>query len=179
MLPETFSTFELLEKIVSISYVGTMHAMCLRSLIALGDVRSGLAEHPNKIRNIVEGQYDALWQWYAPTIPFFLHTHGNKLYARLCPVLDIRPGVILRPISGNRWQQDVDPKVQLLRLSCTPLGKMMRVGDSREAMESVIRWRLRRIAWWPSAVQSAKGLLTANPGTAARYLGEKLRKRFA
>lgn len=179
MLPETFSTFELLEKIVSISYIGIRIIMYMHTIIAIGDIRSGLAEHPNKIRNIVEGQYDALWNWYAPVVPFFLHSHCNKLYAKLSPVLDIKPGVILRAISGNRWQQDMDPKVRLLRVSCTPLNKMMRVEDKKKDVETVIRWKLRRIAWWPSAVQSAKGLLTANPRTAARYLGDKLSKRFA
>lgn len=52
MLPETFGIQELLHTIVSLSY--------------LGDFRMKFGENPNKIKNIVEGQYNELLSIYRP-----------------------------------------------------------------------------------------------------------------
>ena len=141
-------------------------------------MRGGLAEHPRKIRNIVEGQFDALLRCYLPIISYALRTDSNQGYRRRSQMLEIKPGVILKQISPARWQQDMDQRVRTLRFTGSPLCRWMRPRDNF-LKEDEIRGALRSIIWWPSVVQSAKGLLTANPGTALGYLGGKLAKRLA
>ena len=54
LLPLQFSEFDLFYTIVALSY--------------MGDPRTGVAEHPRKVYNIVEGQYEKLKELYSRII---------------------------------------------------------------------------------------------------------------
>lgn len=151
MLPQNFSTFDLLESIVGISY--------------LGDIRRGLAENPMKVKNIVEGQQEQLWKLYEP----LLESVGFGEY-----VHETGAG------SGN-WEQDDRGEVKYVRSVCLPSSIRQRLKypkDFRLRPEH-LKSAISSIICWPSVVQSAKGILTADPSVSFKYLLAKMNKRFS
>lgn len=150
LLTEKFTRTELLEAIVSISY--------------LGDIRRLLAENPNKVRNIVQGQGQELWKLYEPLL-------DEVGYSRHLQKLDA---------AGEKWSQDFSLECRNLRLLCIPNSVKSRIGRPNDYDVTPVKMRkaLADIARWPSVVQSFKGVLTADPSTSTRYLLAKIAKRF-
>lgn len=136
-----------------------------------GDVRLGVAEHPNKVANIVHGQAVDLWEAYHPiatalgadvsnapleaawresgVIAFDTSRAGLlKLFGEL-PV-PIQNRALAKASGGAPWES-----VDLLR--------------------GVFRGTVRR----SSFVQTAKGVFTAGAARGARYAFQKIAKRLA
>lgn len=127
----------------------------------LGDVRTALAESPAKVRNIVEGQYQQLWALYEPLLA------------------EVGLGTVLQSTGGDQYLQEAGPQVRYLRSLCLPYRiKEPFAREFTDATSDRITQSIASIVRWPSAVQSAKGLITANPAVSLKYLLAKIYKRF-
>ncbi len=153
MLPEKFNRLDLLQMIVGLSY--------------LGDIRQGLAENPRKIRNIAEGQFEALWSMYEPLL-------AEVGFDDICQVL--------QPVdwSHENWVQEKSQAACNLRVLCLPSNLRRNIGRIKnfEVKPGQVHRALARIVRWPSFVQSAKGVLTAGPSVSLKYLASKFKKRI-
>mmetsp|Transcript_47329 Transcript_47329/g.101930 ORF Transcript_47329/g.101930 Transcript_47329/m.101930 type:complete len:205 (-) Transcript_47329:201-815(-) len=150
-------TLSLLNALVNLSYGG--------------DVRVGLAENPNKVSNIVKSQSAELLSIYEPfaqelDITFEGLDSGEQLQD--CPVHYDRS-----PMGHSRFM-NVLPKSFLQKMEAGHNGKTPLSEDNDlfdRTLSSIVRAS--------SLVQSGKGVVTAGPARSARYLLEKVKKRFS
>lgn len=149
MLPGKFTRATLLLEIVGLSY--------------LGDIRRGLAENPRKVMNIVDGQFDELWALYEGLLE------------------EVGLGEFLTRLDQERFEQENGAELRNIRLMCLPSNLVKRIGYTEDFVVTPgkIKSAISSIISWPSAFQSAKGLLTANPSVSFNYLLSKIKKRFA
>ncbi|XP_026418280.1 phosphatidate cytidylyltransferase, mitochondrial-like isoform X2 [Papaver somniferum] len=169
LLPSEFSEEDLYAKICSLSY--------------MGDLRMFFAEDKNKVKRIVQGQFDLFQKSYKP----FVDEYAAK---------DLL-----------RFSSSSDPKVQIAQDCALPAtrslvsslpssvrsGMGMRLGDevkvsdsgrvirevvigSREETVDCLRKVLRRKVMVSSARQAFAGLLSAGAVNSAQYLTRKMGK---
>ncbi|XP_026427047.1 phosphatidate cytidylyltransferase, mitochondrial-like isoform X1 [Papaver somniferum] len=169
LLPSEFSEEDLYAKICSLSY--------------MGDLRMFFAEDKNKVKRIVQGQFDLFQKSYKP----FIDEYAAK---------DLL-----------RFSSSSDPKVQIAQDCALPAtrslvsslpssvrsGMGMRLGDevkvsesgrvirevvigSREETVECLRKVLRRKVMVSSARQAFAGLLSAGAVNSAQYLTRKMGK---
>lgn len=131
------SSWDLLCTIVGLSYGG--------------DVRLGLAENPDKVKNIASAQQEDLLEIYTPL--------GAELGIDLSRSMPV----------GESGLNREDLRRHL------PEAVQKEMGEDVEALRRILHRVVRR----SSLIQSSKGVLTAGPARASRYLLQKMRKRFA
>lgn len=136
----------------------------------------GIAENPRKVENIVTGQMEQLEDLYA-----------NLFHQRI-----INDDGLVSQKGPDQYQLDSSPMAQRYMQSRLPFCKALlqqqqEGSDPARATEqckdisdppSFLK-DIRRTVRWPSMVQSAKGLISANPTTVVSYVMAKLLKRFA
>lgn len=171
LLPSKFTQEDLFAKVCSLSY--------------MGDLRMLFAEDKNKVKKIVQGQFDLFKSMYNPLI----QEYEAKEFLRF-------------PSYGNpqaNVSQDCSLSVTFSLVSALPpaiksemgmkLGENKTVNASgRVVSEVIVRSRdkaakclqsvLRRKVMISSARQAVSGLLAAGGVNAARYLGKKMEKAW-
>lgn len=125
-----------------------------------GDVRMGIGENPRKVENIVNGSLEGFRTLYAATLAespellregdMFLQDDGTAVRGELIRRLP----VTVRKAAQLHPEEDIPLQQARLRLA------------------------LRAIVGGSSTVMTLKGLLTAGPIGAMRYLSEKVAKRM-
>lgn len=174
LLPETFSERQLYETIAGLSY--------------MGDVRMKIAgENPHKVQNIVMAQEEHFRRLYAPLV----HTLPNLTYKEKGDV------------GASAMQQDMDPVRRgnmVARLPTQfqsklynvygrrphfdasderpPGGDVERMISADPALRKNVQKAIRSTVFWPSAMQTVKGVLTAGPVKATSYAAEKFTKWY-
>jgi translocator assembly and maintenance protein 41 len=149
LLPRRFTTQEYLETIVGISF--------------LGDFRMGLAEDPQKVRRIVRGQEDALW----------------NMYSSFCKDTGVASLV------GDQYEQNYSPMELISRLSSLPLNLIQRprqdlfyLAKQPESISHILKSSIASIVRQPALTQAVKGIVTAGISKSLSYALTKLGKRF-
>ena len=103
LLSDKYTTyFELFERICNFSY--------------MGDFRMGIAENPNKVKNIVNGSYDELYKIYSRW-PFVEKIQGDRVrinYSKVIEYIDYLPDDLLNFIAQNDNKSLSDDKRLLL-----------------------------------------------------------------
>jgi hypothetical protein len=135
---ESFSLSTLFESLVSLSY--------------LGDVRVGVAENPQKIQNIVQGQMDLLYGMYHP------HFDGVGITAEAGDILRLN-------VSRQELWNGLPAKFKK---------SAIQFADPRASLIATLSGINRR----ESAYQAVSGVFTSGPSVSSRYLFRKLLKRF-
>jgi len=148
LLPQNFSARDLFMQITEISY--------------LGDARTGIAENSRKVANIVDKNQNLFKQLYREAI-----TNADWLTR----------------IDEEKFTQDLSEKTLIERSSSLPpyikLNILTKIPSERiEKLRPAIIKAIKSITFYPSVVQSAKGILTAGPFNSVRYLAAKLKKAY-
>ncbi|XP_031372873.1 phosphatidate cytidylyltransferase, mitochondrial isoform X2 [Punica granatum] len=170
-LPPEFSEEDLFAKICSLSY--------------MGDLRMLFAEDRNKVRNIVQGQFDLFQSMYKP----FLEEYENKDLIRFSSSNGLKANIC----------QDFGLPATNALVSSLPstiksymgmkLGEKKILGESgqvvreitigsREEAARCMQKVLRRTVMISSARQAVSGFLASGGVTAARYLAKKMSKAW-
>ena len=127
------------------------------------------AENPNKVKNIVRGQYDHFREIYLPI-----------LEKELSNLTSARTGNVL-------FQQDLDPNSRRALFMALPapfqqratyMLKDQQISFLTDAYQSLLQKAVKDTVRWPSVIQSAKGLLTAGPVKSVAYVLAKFSKLF-
>ncbi|ESR61842.1 hypothetical protein CICLE_v10016117mg [Citrus x clementina] len=171
LLPSKFTQEDLFAKVCSLSY--------------MGDLRMLFAEDKNKVKKIVQGQFDLFKSMYNPLI----QEYEAKEFLRFSSYGNHQANV----------SQDCGLSVTFSLVSSLPptiksemgmkLGENKTVNESgRVVSEVIVRSRdkaakclqnvLRRKVMISSARQAVSGLLAAGGVNAARYLGKKMEKAW-
>ncbi|KAH9795450.1 CDP-diacylglycerol synthase [Citrus sinensis] len=171
LLPSKFTQEDLFAKVCSLSY--------------MGDLRMLFAEDKNKVKKIVQGQFDLFKSMYNPLI----QEYEAKEFLRFSSYGNHQANV----------SQDCGVSVTFSLVSSLPptiksemgmkLGENKTVNESgRVVSEVIVRSRdkaakclqnvLRRKVMISSARQAVSGLLAAGGVNAARYLGKKMEKAW-
>ncbi|CCM00647.1 uncharacterized protein FIBRA_02684 [Fibroporia radiculosa] len=163
-LPATFSQHELFTRIAGFSYAG--------------DIRMALpGENRSKVANIVARQQDQFKELYHRLVvalpgvhwPAHLETIHQDItpHARAAHLRKL-PSNLLKGVTDHYAAQlppkEVDESVYWTRLA----------GD--EGLPGVLDHEIRRLVRYSSAVQSAKGVVSAGLAKSARYSAEKVGK---
>ena len=137
-----------------------------------GDIRSGIAEDPNKVSNIVRAQAGDLWRIYAP------------IAAELGVLVRPGPEPGLLPEDGVQAELSFDGSSAGRRrlFEELPAALRERLGSGTAPCpwddDEALRGLLRDTVWGSSLLMAAKGLLTAGASRGLRYTLAKVRKRF-
>ncbi|KAL1537536.1 phosphatidate cytidylyltransferase, mitochondrial-like isoform X2 [Salvia divinorum] len=170
LLPSKFSEEELYAKICSLSY--------------MGDLRMLFAEDRNKVRKIVQGQFELFQQMYNP----FIEEFAAQDLLRMSSSGDQKLNLI----------QDCGPSTTCSLVSSLPLplrhhtgtkpGEKKPIDESGRAAQKLafkkeeaadcIRKTLRRKVMLSSARQAVAGLLTAGAVHGVKYVGSKMKKAW-
>lgn len=148
LLPEQFTLEELFMTICGLSYTG--------------DTRMGIAEDPNKVKNIVRGSMQEFFDIYAPLLT-------NK------PDLEM--------LNGEKVEQDKDPKTterhwgKLPYNLTRPLAKPPNFADIA-TYQAILRQTIANTVRGNSLSQTIKGAVTAGAWRSLKYGSAKLLKRF-
>eukprot|EP00933_Yihiella_yeosuensis_P032442 TRINITY_DN26037_c0_g1_i1.p1 TRINITY_DN26037_c0_g1~~TRINITY_DN26037_c0_g1_i1.p1 ORF type:complete len:377 (+),score=68.04 TRINITY_DN26037_c0_g1_i1:30-1133(+) len=147
----------------------------LSSLVRLsfdGDVRSGIAENPNKVSNIVKSQARDLWDIYSPIAVDLGFDVSNVSLDDLVGE-DSYVGVDISLEGRKRLWAELP---QIVQKSAAQKSSSSNVpfDDGGDALRSVLRDVVRR----SSMQQTAKGVLTAGVGRGFRYALQKVGKRL-
>ncbi|KAF5742390.1 hypothetical protein HS088_TW09G00438 [Tripterygium wilfordii] len=170
LLPSQFTEEDLYAKICSLSY--------------MGDLRMFFAEDKNKVKKIVQGQFDLFQSLYKP----FLEEYEKKELLRFSS-------------SGVQGNISQDCGLSAAHLHVSSLGSTIRsrmameLGDnkmldesgkvihqvvinSREEAAKCMQKVLRRVVMVSSARQAVSGLLAVGGVNGTRYLANKIRKAW-
>ncbi|XP_044495729.1 phosphatidate cytidylyltransferase, mitochondrial-like isoform X2 [Mangifera indica] len=171
LLPSKFTQEDLFAKICSLSY--------------MGDLRMLFAEDKNKVKKIVQGQFDLFHSMYKP----FLQEYEAKDFLR----------VSLSGTDQANISQDCGLPVTCSLVSSLPpsirshmgkkLGQKKIINEygqaineviigSREEASKCMQGVLRRIVMISSARQAVSGLLAVGGINATRYLANKMQKAW-
>lgn len=162
-----FSLYDLYRSIVRLSY--------------LGDLRVIFAENPNKVENMIKGYYlmtenvlkekeknkigddSLLGIWYEDAI----HQLGNEISVKQFP-------------SASQLEPIESAKQHVLKVSDSFQTYVAKSEDIiSPSFLGISRWSIIYISTWPSSIQSLKGILSAGPCKATKYLLRKIFKRFS
>lgn len=145
LLPEHFTERDLYQQIASISY--------------MGDVRMAIAEHPRKIENIVDHQFNGFRGLYAPLV--------KKMAVEILP--------------DKTYRQRKEVKFLLTLLASSFRDKLSHyalLDRKNEDLQRIVSQAVRDTVSWPSLTQTIKGLVTAGISRTITYSVEKLKKRW-
>lgn len=180
LLPEDFTTKQLLGTICSLSYTG--------------DVRMGIAEDTSKVERIVQGSWDSLNNMYHEPLHRTMHNWD---------LLTKKSGSI-EPSSSPEWQQDMVADSRSNLIAALPSGVLTRLhrqlglGNNTSSgmnykdmaaetaavfvkqpqREELLRSVLSDIVGASSRRQALLGVLSAGPWKSVRYLAGKVRKAW-
>ncbi|KAI3969746.1 hypothetical protein MKX01_037948 [Papaver californicum] len=169
LLPSEFSEEDLYAKICSLSY--------------MGDLRMFFAEDKNKVKRIVQGQFDLFQKSYKPFIDeyaakdllgFSSSSDPQGLIAQDCALSATRSLVSSLPSTVHSGMgMRLGDKVKV-----SEAGRVIRevVISSREETVECLRKVLRRKVMVSSARQAFAGLLSAGAVNSAQYLARKMGK---
>ena len=135
---------QLFEKITSLSY--------------MGDVRSGIAEHPDKVRNIVEPHIDSFLSLYSPVLS---HLESSDLIS-----IDLQNRKCTVHVADVYKLADKFPPNLFQDSRSAPI--------TRKSLED----RVKAIVWKSSFEQSLKGVLSAGIRNSIYYASRKVIKSF-
>ncbi|XP_047973849.1 phosphatidate cytidylyltransferase, mitochondrial isoform X4 [Salvia hispanica] len=177
LLPSKFSEEELYAKICSLSY--------------MGDLRMLFAEDRNKVRKIVQGQFELFQQMYNPFIEEFaaqdllrMSSSGDQKLnliqdcgsSTTCSLVSSLP-LPLRCHTGMKLgeKKPIDESGTINHWAGRATQK---VAIKREEAADCIRKTLRRKVMVSSARQAVAGLLTAGAVHGVKYVGSKMKKAW-
>eukprot|EP00928_Gymnodinium_smaydae_P070584 TRINITY_DN54391_c0_g1_i1.p1 TRINITY_DN54391_c0_g1~~TRINITY_DN54391_c0_g1_i1.p1 ORF type:complete len:312 (-),score=58.87 TRINITY_DN54391_c0_g1_i1:34-969(-) len=161
MLPQTFTLRQLLEQIAGLSY--------------RGDCRNMLAEHPRKVQNIVEGQFDELRAIYEPLLP----------QLGVAPASGSEPSATAECAGRLEWAEQSSPQARRHMFEELPSALQVAArkgaGSTAESPHdaAVLDKAARSIVFRASCAQTVKGAFTAGVVRSTRYAAEKFAKRWS
>nr|XP_043637120.1 phosphatidate cytidylyltransferase, mitochondrial isoform X3 [Erigeron canadensis] len=167
LLPSKFTERELYEKICSLSY--------------MGDLRMLFAEDKNKVKKIVDGQFELFRNMYKPLID----EYASKQLLRLSSCGDNNKTKITQDCSLSATSSIVSSlplsikshmKVGLADMTEGQNSKIT-IG-SREKAAACMQNVLKRRVMTSSARQAVAGFITAGAVHGIRYLGKKMQKAW-
>ncbi|KAA3475631.1 phosphatidate cytidylyltransferase, mitochondrial-like isoform X1 [Gossypium australe] len=173
LLPPKFTEEDLYAKICSLSY--------------MGDVRMLFAEDRNKVKKIVQGQFDLFQSMYKP----FLEEYEGKDFLRFSssknqlanisqdcglPVTHLHIS-FLPPTVRSQMGMKIGKKKVISESGKVGNGNDLGFG-SREEAAKCMQKALRRTVMVSSARQAVSGVLTVGGVKAARYLTSKMCKAW-
>ncbi|KVH98266.1 Mitochondrial matrix Mmp37 [Cynara cardunculus var. scolymus] len=147
LLPSTFTERELYAKICSLSY--------------MGDLRMLFAEDKNKVKKIVEGQFELFRNMYKPLV----EEYATKQLLRLSSSGD------------NQMNISQDCSLSATSSIVSSLPESITIG-SREQAATCMQKVLRRRVMISSARQAVAGFITVGAVHGFRYLGKKMTKAW-
>jgi translocator assembly and maintenance protein 41 len=192
LLPESFTEHNLYTTIAGLSY--------------MGDPRMSLAaENPHKVQNIVDNQLSNFRRLYSPLITQLPNVRFAKdgvswndrpMETVLLQDMDpVRRGNMVRrlpkafreklyfqyqrkfAIPQLEFQKMVGQTEDDERVSKRQGGEFeQRIAADLANIRQEVGTVIKKTVWWPSTVQSMKGLLTAGPIKSWKYMGEKMSK---
>ncbi|KAA8914549.1 mitochondrial matrix Mmp37 [Sphaerosporella brunnea] len=192
LLPETFTEHALYTTIAGLSY--------------MGDPRMSLpTENPHKVRNIVDNQLSNFRRLYTPLISQLPNVRfvkdgvsWNDRPTETMLLQDMDP--VRRGNMVRRLPKSFREKLyfQYQRKFAVPQAEFRKMVGQSEDDERVSKKQggefeqriaadlanirqevgtvIKKTVWWPSTVQSMKGLLSAGPVKSWKYMGEKMNK---
>ncbi|KAB2055671.1 hypothetical protein ERO13_A11G047300v2 [Gossypium hirsutum] len=173
LLPPKFTEEDLYAKICSLSY--------------MGDVRMLFAEDRNKVKKIVQGQFDLFQSMYKP----FLEEYEGKDFLRFSSSKNQLANIsqdcglpvthshisFLPPTVRSQMGMKIGKKKVISESGKVGNGNELGFG-SREEAAKCMQKALRRTVMVSSARQAVSGLLTVGGVKAARYLTSKMCKAW-
>jgi translocator assembly and maintenance protein 41 len=193
LLPPTFNEMELYGTIASISY--------------MGDPRMSLpTEDPGKVANIVGNNLPHFRRLYEPLIETLPNVQFDdplctqkgwktnpETNVRLVQDMDpLRRGNMVRRLPKAfreklyfQYQKKYQiPQLEFNQIMQNPSNQgggfeQRIIGEPEEDLRVELRGVIKKTIWWPSTVQSGKGLLTAGVAKSVRYMAEKMQKSRA
>lgn len=127
------------------------------SISYIGDIRMLFAENPNKINNIVDGNWDELYAIYGDHNQFFYTESNGEIIINRELMAEC---VSLYPIQIKEY------------LEKKGLGL-----NSDNALAQLIKKKIKAINRRDSIIQPLTGLATVGPIKSISYLGEKIKKK--
>ncbi|XP_021901603.1 phosphatidate cytidylyltransferase, mitochondrial isoform X3 [Carica papaya] len=171
LLPSKFSEADLYAKICSLSY--------------MGDLRMLFAEDRNKVKKIVQGQFDLFHLMYKPFLDdckakhllrFSSDGNSKENIHQDCSLSVTRSLVSSLPSTVRRRMGMKLGEKKILTESGRVLQEVMI--PSREEVAKCMQHIMKRTVMVSSARQAVSGFVAAGCVNAARYLGNKMRKAW-
>jgi len=150
LLPENFTERDFYIKIAGISY--------------MGDIRMIFGENKNKVKNIVDGNFEGFYKLYNGIM--------KKQYNE-----------VINLLNGRKIQQDKSPKTQKAVYNKLPINLKRKIKtpinfESTDDIRNKVSGGVKSIIFWPSVKQPLKGLLVSDILTSIEYGFGKFKKSF-
>ncbi|XP_044495719.1 phosphatidate cytidylyltransferase, mitochondrial-like isoform X3 [Mangifera indica] len=177
LLPSKFTQEDLFAKICSLSY--------------MGDLRMLFAEDKNKVKKIVQGQFDLFHSMYKP----FLQEYEARDFLRVslsgtdqanisqdcglpvtCSLVSSLPLAIRSQMGKKLGQKKIINELRNAHFAGQAINEVI-IG-SREEASKCMQGVLRRIVMISSARQAVSGLLAVGGINATKYLANKMQKAW-
>ncbi|XP_076922322.1 uncharacterized protein LOC143584053 isoform X1 [Bidens hawaiensis] len=166
LLPSKFTERELYAKICSLSY--------------MGDLRMLFAEDKNKVKKIVEGQFELFRNMYKPLVEQYASNQLLRLSSCGDHQMNISQDCSLSATSSIVSSLPESVRSQMgVRATETKAGQINRLTiGSREEAATLMQKVLRRRVMISSARQAVAGFIAVGAVHGVKYLGKKMMKAW-